>query len=338
MRSLRRVNQGWVYRDRVEAGVEGWTVLDYYEQRYRHSSRLEWQARIDSGQIRLDGRETTPETPLRRGQCLSYHRPPWEEAAVPLRFAIAYGDRDLLVVAKPAGLPVLPGGGFLEHTLLHLLQQEYPEATPLPIHRLGRGTSGLVLLARSPLARSVLSQQMRDRQIQKTYRALVSGTGMPDQFSVTQAIGKLNHPVLGHLYAATPEGLPARSDCRVLRREAETALLEVKILTGRPHQIRIHLAAAGYPLVGDRLYGIGGLPLTCLPGVDGTLPVPGDCGYHLHALKLAFNHPTAGNRLHLSWPAPPPLAIAADPLSPDSRVEAPACSHELLGKAIGGCN
>ncbi|MBD2103677.1 RluA family pseudouridine synthase [Leptolyngbya sp. FACHB-261] len=302
------MNSGWVYRDQIRSSAEGLTVLDYYTRHYRHSNQVEWQSRILAGQILLDGASTQPETCLRAGQQLTYHRPPWQEPDVPLTFETVYEDSELLVIAKPSGLPVLPGGGFLEHTLLRQLQQRYPNQPPMPIHRLGRGTSGLLLLARSSQARAALSQQMRTHQIVKTYRTLAVGNSMPECFRVTQPIGKLAHPVLGYLYAATPDGLSAQSDCRVLQRGTETSLLEVVIATGRPHQIRIHLAVAGYPLLGDPLYGSGGLPLSVRPDEMGEVPVPGDCGYHLHALKLEFHHPLTGERLRLS--CPPPLDLA----------------------------
>ncbi len=300
------VNNGWTYREQVDRSSHGVTVLDYYTDRYRHSNRVEWQERIRSRQILLDEAETTAETCLLAGQWLTYQRSPWQEPEVPLAFDVLYEDTDLMVVAKPSGLPVLPGGGFLEHTLLWQLQQRYPQATPTPIHRLGRGTSGLMLLARSPAARAYLSQQLRERQMQKVYRALVQGTSMDDRFTITEPIGKQPHPALGYVYAAHPQGAFAQSACVVLRRDAETALLEVTILTGRPHQIRIHLAAAGYPLVGDPLYAIGGLPLTCVPSASGKLPVPGDCGYHLHALHLSFTH---FNGQPMAFTASPPPAL-----------------------------
>ena len=281
-------------------------MLDYYTHRYRHSSRSDWHQRIVDGQVFLEGSPTAPEAQLVRGQLLAYHRPPWQEPDVPTDFEVVYDDPDLVVVAKPAGLPVLPGGGFLEHTLLWQLQRRYPHATPLPIHRLGRGTSGLLLMARSSQARAYLSQQMRDRKIEKIYRALAQGTDMPDRFTVTHPIGKTDHPVLGHLYVAHAQGQPAHSICQVLRRQQHNTLLEVTIQTGRPHQIRIHLAAAGYPLVGDPLYTVGGIPFTYQPTPTGDLPVPGDCGYYLHAFRLAFTHP-AGHSLQFTCPPPAEL-------------------------------
>jgi len=303
------LNRGCVYREQVKPANAGQTLVAYYTQQYRHSSEPEWRSRITAGQVWINEQIATAETRLRLGQALTYHREPWEEPDVPLAFEVLYEDVDLLVIAKPAGLPVLPGGGFLEHTLLRQLQLRYPEETPVPIHRLGRGTSGLMLMARSPRAKSNLSQQMRERQICKIYRALVenpSGTdpAIPNQFTVTQAIGKVPHPVLGYIYGATATGLFAHSDCQVLQRHAQTTLLEVTILTGRPHQIRIHLAFMGYPLVGDPLYAIGGVARF----VEGAMAVPGDCGYWLHAYRLGFMHPRT--EIQMDWICPP-LGILA---------------------------
>lgn len=302
------MNQGWIYRERVARADAGLTVLQYYTQRYRHSSQEEWQERIISGQILLDDHKIEPETILQQGQRLAYHRPPWEEPEVPLSLLELYQDSDVLIVAKPSGLPVLPGGGFLEHTLLWQLQQRYPQENPVPIHRLGRGTSGLMLIARSPLARANLSQQMRQHQIRKVYRALIGPSELPDRFTITQPIGKIPHPVLGYLYGATSDGLFAHSECQVLKRNSDTTLLEVIILTGRPHQIRIHLASIGYPLVGDPLYGVGGIPLLPATASPEKVPVPGDCGYHLHAYHLSFTHPRTQQAMSIECPAPAELS------------------------------
>lgn len=310
------MNQGWTYQERVDRDRAGLTLLQYYSQQYRHSNPQEWQERIASGQILLEGTPATADTLLKAGQWLTYHRPPWQEPDVPLSFQVFYEDADLLIAEKPSGLPVLPGGGFLENTLLYLLQQRYPNETPVPIHRLGRGTSGLMLLARSALAKAKLSQQMRkntletaiDHPIHKTYRTLVGKSELPDRFTLNYAIGKVPHPVLGYVYGAVPDGVFAYSECQVLRRTSTATLLEVTILTGRPHQIRIHLAAAGYPLLGDPLYEVGGVPRLQAAIADEKLPVPGDCGYHLHAYRLSFSHPRTDQRMDCVCPPPPELA------------------------------
>jgi 23S rRNA pseudouridine1911/1915/1917 synthase len=279
------MNQGWVYQDCVSRAASGVTLLEFYAKRYRRFSLQDWRSRIVAGQVWVEGELGTVDRVVQAGQQLAYHRPPWQEPEVPLSFDVLYKDADLLAIAKPSGLPVLPGGGFLEHTLLHLLRRRYPHETPVPVHRLGRGTSGLVLLARSALARSELSRQIRDRTLKKIYRALIGPSDLPEQFTIEQPIDKIPHPFLGHIYSATPAGKYSRSDVRVLQRTSQVTLVEVSIPTGRPHQIRIHLAAAGFPLVGDPLYGVGGVP------PSETTAVPGDCGYYLHAFRLEFTHP-----------------------------------------------
>lgn len=295
-------NQGWVYRDRISAAQAGVSVLAYYADRYRHSSWQEWAQRLAAGQLWRNGAVLREDGNLEAGDGLEYHRSPWVEPPVPLAFEVLYDDRDLLVIAKPSGLPVLPGGPFLTHTLLHQLQRRYPHQTPVPIHRLGRGTSGLMLLARSPLARSVLSHQLRQDtataqaphapyHIVKTYRAWAAPGDLPDQFTLTTPIGPVDHPWLGQVYGASPQGRFALSQGQVIRRTPSANLVEVTIRTGRPHQIRIHLAAAGYPLLGDPLYGVGGLPRVTAVPVGQALPVPGDLGYWLQAHRITFAHP-----------------------------------------------
>lgn len=297
------MNQGWVYRDNIGSKEVGLTVIQYYTQRYHHSSEQEWLARILSGQILLNNQLVTPETCLQPGQWLTYHRPPWKEPDVPLVFEILYQDEHFLVINKPSGLPVLPGGIFLEHTLLWQLKKQYPQEKLVPIHRLGRGTSGLMLIARSSIARSNLSQQMRHRQIRKVYQTLIGKCELPNQFIIDHPIGKIPYPRLGYLYAATVNGKFAYSDCRVLKRSDHNTLLEVMILTGRPHQIRIHLATIGYPLLGDPLYTVGGIPKLNVNN-NKKLAVPGDCGYFLHAYQLSFSHPMSKQSMDFTCSLP----------------------------------
>jgi 23S rRNA pseudouridine1911/1915/1917 synthase len=281
---LSHLNQGWVYEDRINR--RGLTLLEYYAQRYTHSSRAEWLDRIQSGKISIDQIPVTdPEMPLKSGQVLSYHRPPWIEPDVSFKIRSLYEDQHLLILDKPSGLPVLPGAGFLENTLWGWLRREYA-LPPVPIHRLGRGTSGVIVLAKTEEVRSQLSSYLRDRTIEKRYRALATGIPDVDQFTITHRIGKVAFPKLGELYVATEQGKSAISHCVVLERHQipDCTLLEVTIPTGRPHQIRIHLAAAGFPLWGDPLYGIGGVAIS-------QNSVPGDCGYSLHSYEVCLTHP-----------------------------------------------
>jgi 23S rRNA pseudouridine1911/1915/1917 synthase len=299
------VNDGFEYRETVGAAAAGRCVLHYLSDRYRHSSIETWRDRLARGQVLLDGLAVSGRERMRAGQVLVWRRPPWTEPAVPLAFAILYRDADLLAVAKPRGLPSVPNGGFLTHTLLHIVRVRYPEATPL--HRLGRGTSGLVLFARSEEARKTVARAWRDAGVKKTYRALVSGVPREATFTVDVAIGPAPHPRLGRVHAASANGKPALTHVRVLRARGHEALVEAVIPTGRPHQIRIHLAAAGHPLVGDPLYAAGGLPRPDDPGL------PGDLGYRLHALRLELGHPRTGRPLTIEC-APP--EVLRDPVSP----------------------
>lgn len=312
------LNHGWTYRDRVSPATVGQTLLDFYAQRYRHSTRQEWRDRIEAGQITVDDHPGYANQTLRAGQILAYHRPPWQEPDVPLEFSVLYEDEDVLAIAKPAGLPVLPGGGFLEHTLLHQLTLRYPDATPSPVHRLGRGTSGVMLLARSPQAKADLSQQLRQatqrqataRTFEKTYRALIGPSDLPDTFVIETPIGQVPYAPLGHLYAATPDGKSAYSEGRVLNRSDQHTLLAVTIHTGRPHQIRIHLASVGYPLLNDPLYAPGGLPYPVDESAE-SVTAPGDCGYWLHAYRIQFLHPSTRLRQTIIAPPPPSLQTAS---------------------------
>ncbi len=293
------LNKGYTYREKVDGRWAGFTVLEYMSRNYRHSSRGEWLRRLEDGEIHVDGMVLDHNALLRPGQQLAWHRPPWEEPPVPLDYAILYLDQDLLVVAKPSGLPTIPGGGFMQHTLLHRVRLAFPEAAP--VHRLGRATSGLLVFARSARARSSLACAMRGRQVTKIYRALAAGIPAQDCFTIDTPIGPVAHPNLGSVHAASPSGKPAFSLVRLLERRQECSLLEVEIATGRPHQIRIHLAAAGHPLVGDPLYASGG-------GIhrDGA-GLPGDAGYRLHAQRLRLRHPATNSVLDLSCMPPPVL-------------------------------
>ena len=293
-------NGGYCHREQIAPSVAGQTVLAHLSSRYPRATESEWLVRIEAGQVRLEDQIAMAEALLRTGQCLSWERPPWIEPEVPLATAILYEDSSLLAVAKPSGLPTLPGGGeFLEHTLLALVRRRHLEASPM--HRLGRGTSGLVLFAPTPGAAKPLQAAFRDPGTRKVYRTLCSGHPESDVFEITAPIGEIPYAPLGTLHAASPGGRPSRSLVTVLERREDTTLVDVEIFTGRPHQIRIHLAHVGHPLVGDPLYGPGGTPL------PGTSALPGDLGYQLHARMVTLVHPSSGAALVLHCQPPPML-------------------------------
>ena len=309
------LNKGWVYRERVPPAADGCPVLAYLAHTRRHSSRATWAVRLAGGEVWLDGAVAAADDRLRAGQRLEWHRPPWDEPDVPLDVEVVHEDEALVAVIKPRGLPTMAAGGFLQHTLLAGVTARYPGARPL--HRLGRHTSGLVIFARTRAAAARLARSWRDLSIEKDYRALGSGVPGWDERRLDVPIGAVPHPRLGTVHAASPTGRPAISVARVMARGAGETLFAVRILTGRPHQVRIHLAWCGHPLVGDPLYGPGGLPLGAAPGL------PGDGGYRLHAERLSFTHPSTGRVLELHAPPPPDLAAPTEgrdplPTRPDS--------------------
>jgi 23S rRNA pseudouridine1911/1915/1917 synthase len=329
-------NCGHRYPDRVSPADAGRSVSAFYAGRYRHTEAAEWLLRLAAGEIERNGQPLRDDVALAVGDRLIWHRPPWQEAAVPALPGPLFDDGDLTVFAKPSGLPVLPAGGFLEHTLLRQIERRVAAGDldgaaglPRPVHRLGRFTSGLLLCARRPATRAWLSAQLREStaahdpagaRCHKTYRALLQPpvAGSPlldlapgDGLELRTPIGRRPHARLGSVWAAAlPDGPPpleARSSLCLLERGGTAIgglpwLVEVTIATGRPHQIRIHTAAAGAPLLGDPLYAPGGSPLE--------QALPGDGGYHLHAHRLRLPLPD-GEALELEAPLPEGLCPGA---------------------------
>jgi 23S rRNA pseudouridine1911/1915/1917 synthase len=300
------LNEGYAFTSTIGRQHHGQRLLSHLAQVYPHSSPQEWQRNLDNGEVRLNGAIADGSEAVAAGQTLVWNRPPWREAECPRHFEVLWEDPHMLAVNKPSGLPTLPGGGFLENTLLRLVQRRVPEANP--VHRLGRGTSGIVLFAKSSEAASRLSADWNTPGVQKIYRALAQGVARCDDYEIVTPIGLVPHPRLGSVWAAAASaGKAAKSVARVVSRAAATGttMFEVSLHSGRSHQIRIHLASVGHPLVGDPLYGVGGLPLEgpLLPGL------PGDGGYLLHAQFLRFRHPCSGEVVQLEAALPAGFSV-----------------------------
>ena len=303
-------NQGWAYPDRVQAPWA--STAAFYFDRYPHSSLEQWQERLVGREIHRNGTPLGADGALEAGDRLVWHRPPWREGAVPAAWGVVHDDGDLLVIDKPSGLPVLPAGGWLEHTALRLLERRHrtdPAGVPRPVHRLGRFTSGLLVCARRRESRRWLSGRLRESTealeraldgppaasplCRKVYRALLVPGGVPQHLApgetvtIRTPIGRRPHSRLGRIWCAAREpragDLAAQSILRLLERGVEGDRVELTIASGRPHQIRIHCAAIGAPLLGDPLY---------LPGGEARAEaLPGDGGYRLRAQRLAIQRP-----------------------------------------------
>jgi 23S rRNA pseudouridine1911/1915/1917 synthase len=288
------MNKGYTYRLELGTKAQGHTVISYLTSQYDHSTQEQWLARLEAGQILLGGQVAFATQALQPGLVLIWNRPPWQEPTVPKDYQVLYQDEALLAVDKPSGLPTLPGAGFYEHTLLNLVKAQFPSA--IPLHRLGRATSGLVLFALQAPVASVLGKSWS--KVHKQYRALSTGIASQDTYQIQAAIGPVQHTRLGFIHAASPTGKASHSTARVLERQTTSTLFEVDLHTGRPHQIRIHLAYIGHPLLGDPLYSADLLLKDALPG---------DSGYHLHAKSLLLEHPLTHQPLNLD--APPPKVL-----------------------------
>jgi 23S rRNA pseudouridine1911/1915/1917 synthase len=285
--------------DRAVALLTGW-------------SRAEAQALLAAGTVLVDGRPAIKSLRLRTGaviELLAEPEPDELPGPEPVPLDVRWADADVIVVHKPAGLVVHPGAGHEHGTLVHGLLDAFPELVdvgdprrPGIVHRLDRDTSGLLLVARSERAYPALVEALADRTIERRYLALVRGTPEASRAVVDAPIGRSTRRRTR--MAVRAEGRPAQTEYEVLATGAEgrVALLECRLETGRTHQIRVHLAAIGHPVLGDVAYGPAGSPST----VASTRPF-------LHAHQLAFTHPVSGEPHQLQAALPDDLVgVLAD--------------------------
>ena len=271
-------------------------------------SRSRLQTLIGAGQVTVDGRPASARTKTRPGQQVCVNVPPPAPAepqpeALPLD--VVFEDADILVLNKPPGIVVHPAPGHAGGTLVNALLHHCDDLggvggveRPGIVHRLDKDTSGLLVVAKNDAALNALAAQFQAGRVCKRYLALVHGRPARAQGSIETTIGR--HPVDRKRMAVDPpHGKQAVSHYEVLETLGDLTLLQVRIETGRTHQIRVHLAHLGLPIVGDPVYGSHAR--------DRALP---ECPSRqlLHAAELAFDHPIDGRRLVFQRPPPPDMA------------------------------
>ena len=269
-------------------------------------SRARVRRMIDGGGVRVDGRARPAGFRLKAGMRVTVdvetplRRPP-AALAQDIPIAVLHEDDALLIVDKPAGMPVHPGAGHPDSTLVNALlgMGKRLSATggdalrPGIVHRLDKDTSGLMMVAKTDAAHAALSEQLRARTVEKVYLALASGEPRPARAAIDAPIGR--DPYDRKKMAIADGGRDALTRYTVLRSAGGKSLIEVRPKTGRTHQIRVHFAAIGNPIIGDALYGTPDARLI---------------GRHfLHAARLGFEHPTTGERV--AFESPPPSEMRA---------------------------
>ena len=272
-------------------------------------SRARLKTWIDLGRVEVDGAAWAPRRRVRGGETLSItivDDPPSEGVeAQPIELAIVWEDESIIVVDKPAGLVVHPGSGNRDGTLQNALLAHDASLARVPragiVHRLDKDTSGLLVVARGLGAHTHLVRELAARRIERTYVAVVHGD-LARAAVIDAPIGR--HPTRRTTMAVIEGGRPARTHVEVVERFGDATLVRCRLETGRTHQIRVHLAAAGHPLIGDPAYG----------SRRRHAMAPAFARQALHAIRLELDHPVNGSRLCFDAPVPADLAALIDAL------------------------
>ena len=286
-------------------------------------TRSQLQQWIEDGRVLLNGRVPRKRDKVKEGDAVEILAPPpaeggWKAQAIPLE--IVHEDGDILVINKPPGLVVHPGAGNPEGTLLNALLNHAPALAVLPragiVHRLDKDTSGLMVVAKTERARQHLIEQLQEHSVEREYLTIVNG--------VMVAGGTIDAPIGRHRtqrtrMAVSERGKPAVSHYRVMKKYRAHTLVQVKLESGRTHQIRVHMAHLHYPVVGDPVYG-GRLKIPA--GADERLKNELRCFKRqaLHALKLSLTHPGTGKRVQWATSVPEDMSKLMEALALDAKV------------------
>ena len=281
--------------------------LDHFLARHLHDvTRSQVQLLNRSGAVHIDGRQEKSGYRIRGGETIevipeSVRPVPLSPEQLPLQ--IHYEDADFAVIEKPAGLVVHPGAGVQQGTLVHALLYHFQELSdfagesrPGIVHRIDKLTSGLLIVARNNKTHALLSKMFQDRRIEKIYIALVHGKIARSQGTIDTLIGRHSR-IRTRMAVLQNRGKTAITEYRLIEQLRDFSLVEVKIRTGRTHQIRVHLSALGHPVVGDSVYG----ERQYKAFVEKYGPLD---RYFLHAASLRFTHPATGKEMQFHSPLP----------------------------------
>ena len=290
----------------AEPNETGQRLDQMLHQRLPQYSRSRIQQWIKGGRVLVNGVAARPSHALRAGEAIEVEpaeAPPLRAVPEDIPLAVLYEDPDLVAIDKPAGMVVHAGAGVHSGTVVNALLHRFDALSgvagalrPGIVHRLDRYTSGVLLVAKNDAAHRQLAAQFSGRQVEKVYLALVHG-------KVKNESGRMERPIARdpvrrtRMTARLDKGRAAWSEYRVLRRFDRFTLLEVKIGTGRTHQIRVHLSSIGHPVAGDTLYGAPAK-------VEGRPPLG---RYFLHAHRIRFHQPSTGEEIAVESPLPPEL-------------------------------
>lgn len=320
-----------IVSSKVTAAYKQTPVLDYLTDRFTYRTRAEWELLLHDGRIHCNDLLCTPATLVTQGDTIHCHLPDHLPDDVNLDYQIVYEDEWLLGINKPANLRVHDKRRYAQANLIYHLRQlhtpPYPEATL--INRLDKNTSGVVLAARTPDTLREMQAMFADGRIHKSYLALVHGIPNPAQGIIDQPIGKLPSLPGVYRFGCTPDGKTAVTQYQTHATYPQGyALLHLQPLTGRTHQLRVHLQAIGHPIVGDHLYQMDDTTYLQLV-VEKIVPsrdlLPRQA---LHCAATTFIHPHTGQPCTLTAPLPPDMAtviqMLAPPTQPTTTPDAPA--------------
>jgi 23S rRNA pseudouridine1911/1915/1917 synthase len=284
-------------------------------------SRARLQSWIDAGAVQVDGRRPRTRDKVHGGEQVRIEarlEPQTRVVAERIPLEVVFEDRALFVINKPPGLVVHPGAGNPGHTLQNALLALDPKLALVPraglVHRLDKDTSGLMVVARTPEAHAALVAELAEREVTRAYLAVCVGV-MTGGGTVNEPIGR--HRTQRTRMAVRSDGREAVTQYRVLERFRGHTLVRAQLETGRTHQIRVHLAHIGYPLVGDPVYGgRRRIPRGASPGLITALDELKRQA--LHAAELAVTHPVSGKVLRWEAPLPPDMAALIGALEADA--------------------